>query len=788
LAHTRAGNLDEARRLWGQLAEQQKDALGVRIAQFDLAMTTGDEAEITRILEDMKRIEGPEGTVWRYGKACQLIAQARKEQNTAARTPALTEAHELLLPVAARRPKWSRLALGEAQIEDLRGKPDGALGNYRRAIQLGERSPLALQRAAELLTWKRRYSEAYAVLRKLPQDTPLSEGMQKLYAEAALQGANDLGRALELAEKAVAADATDYRQYLWLGRMLWATHQPEKAESAFRRALALADNVPETWVTLIQYLAADKRKKDAETEIDKARGKLPKEQAALALAQGYDAVGNLEQARTFYEAALADHPEDIPARQGAAKFCLRTNQLPEAMVHLEKIVQLKLKDREAADAARRVLAVVRTLRGDYQESRKALALVGLLEDGRLADPQKETPQDRRTQAQLLAMQRNRPDRRRALVILQNLVKRQEATLEDRFLLAQLHESLGDWSKAQQAMLVLLSQPRGDDPRYLAAYIRGLLRHDLPDEAEAWLPKLDKQQKDLFIATELRARLAKARGKSTECVHLLERFADGKDVNRASVATLLEELKETAAAERMYRQHVEATQSQHPENALVLAQFLGRQQKIGAALDQCEPAWRAAPLAATQVCLVLISQAGADAAHYRRVESWLEAEIAKGPSSSAFSTALAHVKNLQGRYDEAESIYRQAVAKNARDSTALNNLAYLLALRGGQTDEALQKVQQACNIAGPRPALLDTRAVVRLKKGDGQQAIKDLKEALAEQPSASAYFHLAEAYYLARDRQAARLAFQQAKAHGLQASTLHPLEKTAYAALLRELDG
>jgi cellulose synthase operon protein C len=51
--------------------------------------------------------------------------------------------------------------------------------------------------------------------------------------------------------------------------------------------------------------------------------------------------------------------------------------------------------------------------------------------------------------------------------------------------------------------------------------------------------------------------------------------------------------------------------------------------------------------------------------------------------------LAHVKNLQGRYDEAETLYRQAVEKNPRDTTALNNLAYLLALRGGRADEALQ---------------------------------------------------------------------------------------------------
>jgi tetratricopeptide (TPR) repeat protein len=793
-AQARVGNTEEARLLWAKLAEQQKDALDVRIAQFDLALAVGDEAALADVLEDMKRIEGHEGTIWRYGKACQLIAQARKEQDADSRVATLNEAHELLLSVASRRPRWSRVAFCEAQIDDLRGLPNAALSNYRRAIQLGERGPFAIQRTAELLTSKRRYAEAYVLLRKLPPETPLSEGMQKLYAEVALQGGNDIGRALELAEKAVAAGSTDYRQHLWLGRMLWATRQPEKAEVAFRRAVQLADKVPETWVTLIQYLAADKRIKDAEAEIDKARTQLSKEQAALALAQCYEAVGKLDRAGEFYRAALAARPEDVATLQGAAGFALRTNNLKDAVPHLEKIAQLKFKfkDRdtaEAADTARRILAVVKTLRGDYQESRKALELVGLLEEDKVVDrPENETVQERRAQATLLALQKNRPDQRRAIPILEDLIKRQEALPEDRFLLAQLYEATDDWPKAQKTMRALLSLPDGSNPRHLAYYALGLLRHDQPKEAEVWLRKLEKQKGDPLALLEIQARLAKAQGNGKEAVRLLERLAADKSANQARIAALLEELNETEAAERMYRAFVEATQSAHPENALILAQFLSRQQKIGAALDLCERAWKAAPLAASQVCLLILAQPSAGPAHYQRVERWLEPEAAKTNVSSSFSTALAHVKNLLGRYDEAESIYRKAIDKNPRDATALNNLAYLLALRRAGLDEAMQRVSQSYSLVGPRPSLLDTRAVVLLCKGASQQAINDLKLAIAEQPSATAYFHLAQAYYQTRDRQAARRALQQAKARGLQAGSLHPLEKTLYEELNRQLGG
>ncbi len=788
-AHARAGNIEEARRLWEKLAQQQKDALDVRIAQFDLAMVAGDDLGAAGVLEDMKRIEGPEGTIWRYGKAYRLIVQAGKEQDADSRTTLLNEAHELLMSVASRRPRWSRVAFCEAQIDDLRGRSNAALANYKRAIQLGERGPLAIQRTAELLTLKRRYSEAYALLRKLPAETPLSEGMQRLYAEVALQGGNDTGRALELAEKAVAAGSTDYKQHLWLGRMLWATRQPEKAEVALRRAVQLADKIPEPWVTLIQYLVADKRKKDAEVEIDKARAQLPRDQAALALAQCYEAVGRLDRAQEFYRAALAAQPEDVTTLQGAAGFALRTNKLEDAVAHLEKIVQLKFKDRDAADTARRVLAVVKTLRGDYQESRKALELVGLLEEDKVAGrPENETVEERRTQATLLALQKSRREQRRAIPILEDLIKRQEALPEDRFLLAQLYEATGDWPKAQKAMLALLSLPDGGNSRHLAYYALSLLRHEQPKEAEVWLGKLEKKQGDPLVVTEIRARLAEAQGNGKEAVRLLERLAADKNANLVRIAFLLEELKETAAAERMYRAYVETTQSEHPENALVLAQFLSRQQKISEALDLCERAWKSAPLAASQVCLLVLSQTSAGPGHYGRVERWLEAEVAKSDVSSSFSTALAHVKNLLGHYDEAESIYRKAIDKNPRDATALNNLAYLLALRRQGLEEAMQRVTQSYGLLGPRPSLLDTRAVVLLSKGASEQAINDLKLAIAEQPSATAYFHLAQAYYQTRDRQAAQVAFQQAKARGLQANTLHPLEKTLYEELTRQLGG
>ena len=51
--------------------------------------------------------------------------------------------------------------------------------------------------------------------------------------------------------------------------------------------------------------------------------------------------------------------------------------------------------------------------------------------------------------------------------------------------------------------------------------------------------------------------------------------------------------------------------------------------------------------------------------------------------------------------------------------ALNNLAYLTAVKDGNADEGLRLAEAAIEAGGPHPELLDTRATVLLKAGNSQ---------------------------------------------------------------------
>ncbi len=247
------------------------------------------------------------------------------------------------------------------------------------------------------------------------------------------------------------------------------------------------------------------------------------------------------------------------------------------------------------------------------------------------------------------------------------------------------------------------------------------------------------------------------------------------------AALLEELGQPNGAETMHREYV--SRSERPDRLLLLATFLGRQKRVGEALDACERARPTCPpetVSAASVALLRAEPANPD--HIKRVEAWLESSTQKAPETTALLSSLADLRDLQGRYDEAESLYRRVIRNEPDNVRALNNLAWLLAVRSGQA-EALPLINHALDVCGPEAAMLDTRAAVYLATGQTDLAEVDLRQALAEAPEASHYFHYARALYQGKDVAAAGEAMRSAQAAGLTADALHPLERPAYDQLL-----
>jgi tetratricopeptide (TPR) repeat protein len=253
-----------------------------------------------------------------------------------------------------------------------------------------------------------------------------------------------------------------------------------------------------------------------------------------------------------------------------------------------------------------------------------------------------------------------------------------------------------------------------------------------------------------------------------------------------VAGLLETLGHPEEAEKLLDRV--SKDAQHPEAILDLAIFLARQKRTQEALDKCAKARsRCRPEAVAKACIQVLDAAKATTDQVQQVEPWLEEIYRKEPSLVALWVYLAALRNLQGRYEESQTLYRQVLDKEPDNLTALNNLAWLLAEKDQKFPKALELVQRAVDAAGELPALLKTRGQVYLLMGKINLAIQDLQEVAATAPSGSVYFHLARAYKADKKDSDARAAFAKAMAAGFTAAELHPLERETYQLLVHELE-
>ncbi|HEV3443580.1 MAG TPA: tetratricopeptide repeat protein [Gemmataceae bacterium] len=769
-AYVQLGERSQAQRLWDELAARQPANLVVRLKLFNLAVQAGDGEAMQRLLQGIKDIEGEQGTLWRYGEAARLVARADARE--------LGQARALLAEVRARRPNWSQIPGLEAEICERQGNLDDALENYRRAVTLGDTRPALLKRLVELCYERGQFTEGAGMVRRAGAQTPLA--VQQLAVELSLQK-QDMPRALAMARAAVDKAPQDYQNHLLLGLSLWGAGQHRDAEASLRQAIRLAESRPETWVTLVCFLVDTKQRERAVAVTGEAQIKLPAGQASLALALCCEKIDQGERAAHYYRAALAEKPDNAAVIRQVASFFLRRGDAPKAEPLLRSLMR---RDSDVPDGdrfwAKRTLALTMGMRGSYQQFKEALSYLEGRESTSPADVA-----DTRVKARLLATRAfHHPE---AIRLYEQISARQPLTAEEEFILVQLYEAKRDWASARRLTLHLLAA----DPEsltYLYHAARNALRENDIAQTQRWLAQLEKLHARAYPATEMKARLLQYQGRGEQAANVLEDFARLEKPERlASVAALLEELGHSAAAEKTFRDH--AARTKRPESVLSLAGFLVRQRRLAEALDLYERAWSSLPpvvvAGASVAALGYVSPC--DLAQCQRVDRWLKKAIAQDPREAMLPALRADLEALRGRRVEAAALYRKSLALDSRNFWALGNLAWLLAHEEGKEPEALDLASRAEEAVGPLPELLDVRALVHLRTGGWELAIKALKQALQEKPTPTLYFHLAQAFVQASDPRAARDALRETIAGAGARGAIHPLEAVAYRSLVVQLN-
>ena len=99
-------------------------------------------------------------------------------------------------------------------------------------------------------------------------------------------------------------------------------------------------------------------------------------------------------------------------------------------------------------------------------------------------------------------------------------------------------------------------------------------------------------------------------------------------------------------------------------------------------------------------------------------------------------SLGSAFERDGKYKEAEGIFRQLIAADPKNADALNSLGYMFAERGQRLDEAVALVERALAIEPDNGAYLDSLGWAYYKQNRFEQAEQPLRDAAKQLPTVS----------------------------------------------------
>ncbi len=729
-------------------AQTKSPDLASLVQLAGMALEKRDLAEVEQWESKLRKIEGEDGVFWQYYRAYRLLAEA-----TGPEDGELVEALHLQASIELRRPSWEKAHTLKGLLLDARGNVDRAVMAYREAVALGERSPSVVRLLISRLLETNRSEEAEQYLPLLRGEALLAADYDVLRRAVEAKRVR-VDRALESAHRTAEQLPADPLAQLWLGQLLSTDKEKTaQAEAAFKKAVALGPGEPRPAEELFNFYWRSSRSGDAREVLQSLEKKKKHDDVRCAslLARGYRLLGDKEQALGKYREAARLDPKNAALQVQLAEYLGSvgtTANAAEAERLLHDVLDKSPKSFAVARAKQLLVAILAARGG-----RENLDKVQRILETSLADPKKASDHDRR-------------------------------------LLAKLFESVGNVEGAQQQYLALIT--RGHvNPADRAAYFKLLLKEARFQDADAELKKWEVEQRNDLGVASLRARWLHAKGQLNKIEPLLEPLAE-KAVERLpkdstqqgrlmlEMGGLYSSLDLHKVAERWYRRVLAVQPKSYP----FLAESLARQGRMKEAIELCRDAAKSDSSTAPAIAATAVLLVGSPSAEgFALAEPLLAKVAAEHKDDVVLLAALGNVRVAQQRLDEAVVLFRRALALAPNERDLLNDLATVLAERPENRQDASRFVDQAIEISGQRPELLDTKGTILLLDGKPAEAVPLLEQAALSLDADPRYcFHLAVAYDRAGQPEKAREAFRTASKNHLTRQILTPTDKS----LLEEL--
>lgn len=488
----------------------------------------------------------------------------------------------------------------------------------------------------------------------------------------------------------------DVQSHILLAGFYLRNGRTADAETVLGQAASRFTDNPKPLVALSEILVAKGAREEGLATLEKANGLTPGDADILGrLASVKADLGKIEDAKTLAEESLAKDSNNPQALLAKAKISMKNNEFSLATEDLNKVLS-----RHPANA-------------------EALYLRALANSGAGQLPKAE--EDLRT-----------------------LVTAQPGALKARLLLADVAIRMQKPDIAmEQTDFVLKHLP--DDPAVLTLHALALMGKGLRENALKDLEKVVSSAPDNLQARFLIGRNLLA----------LKRLPQAEEVFRDVLARDPAHIPSAVSiVSILYRDKgpddalafIAEMEAKNPENAAFLI-MEGRLLLGNKRYEEAEKALQKAigidPANPTPYSLLAAMYAGMG--KLEEALSQYKKLAEKNPKDVSAIMSIGMIEERLGRDNLAEEAYRKALSMEATFAPAANNLAWLLADKRGDLEQAFIYAQKARESAPEQPSILDTFGWILVKRGSHELAASSFEEALKRWPDQpSIHYHMAVA--------------------------------------------
>lgn len=792
------GNIEESREFYQLAAEKEPNNLPLRMHLFDLAVREGDDEKMKEaqqaVLDFTKSKTDPSYLLTEVKRRLMSFGRGEIDREE------LAKARDLLDTALQTRPEWHELHVAYGQLLLLLGQElDLALQYFNDALEYGPAKSNAVAIQVKLLYERGLFKQALDRMTLLRKDIR-GRVLGKLEAEIQLKNGNTEA-AFEAAETLAAGQPKNAATQLWFSTIAQQTDNFDAAIEALRTSLEIKPSDPDGWIRLIGLHIEQKRFGEVESIIREAHLACDPEYLPMLTAKYYELLSRWQNAEAIYLASYEGEFDNLAISRRMADFYLLWSKKNEAnvgkaAVHINRILRAANEGKAAADNphvvwARQSAARILYAAQDYQKSLKAERL---LRDSAVNDQMSASESEL-----LVDILVSRNDPQSLLEAKQLLLQlRQQERLSKKTAL-QLVSILSKTGESDVAKSLLRDQLRKypEDIQIRATYIDLLIENADYSQAERSIGRLADIAPENPSLVQLSARLAAEQGDQAELLRLLNSIVPKKrgamneeQLNQLfTVAQLANRFGAYDLAEELFT----IVAQRAPSKTYDLAKFHAYHGDAGKAVELMKRLFEDRMDDVVQLANRMLSARRDEVGdqYDEAVDRLIDESLRDDPDSVTRQLARAEAYETQGKHEESIATYDKILKRDDLPTQframAMNNLGFQLGLLNQRVDEAEQFVNDAIETFGPVADMLDTRAIVRIAQQKYDLAIEDMKLALSVSNDPVKYFHLAKAYILAGDGQAALQAWEQAKKFGFEKEALPKLERPTFEKILQQIE-